>query len=844
MFCMIDKVVDDGVQEKSSNDKNRSPKINKKGKGSPKQKGRGSEVKQNDDVSENEPDSSEATDGGSCPSPNGPIGDGFKEKTMGVNGIREDGLRKQNCAQEDESSTSESHSSDDLEHFTTSWFSGDSNPPTFTFEVDALALVMFLIAVTTRMYRLEEPRGIVFDELHYGKFAILYMKRTFFFDGHPPLGKQLIALAGYLAGFDGNVQFDRIGSKYPNGFPVWSLRAVPAFFGSLLVPVVYHLIVELGLTHKTAVLAAVLVILENSLLTQSRFILMESMLLFFSFYGILALLKFRKLKNKPFSPSWWFWLFMMGSSLTCAICVKYIGFFSAVLAGTIITWDYWHMIADKTISDKKLVLHFFARFLMLVAVPVCLYLLTFYIHLNLLTKAGPHDNIMTSAFQASLEGGLASITKGQPLEISHGSQITLRHTHGRACWLHSHPHVYPLRYPDKRGSSHQQQVTCYSFKDVNNWWIVKRPKKNDLVVSEPVDKIRHGDIIQLVHGMTSRALNSHDVAAPMSPQHQEVSCYIDYNISFPAQNLWKVEIVNKDTEGAVWHTIHSHVRLIHVNSTQALKFSGKQLPEWGFNQHEVVTDRVIKQDDTVWNVEEHRYTKNADQKEREREMGMAEFVPLQPTQLSFFEKIWELQVKMLTVNQENVQDHMYSSEPMEWPFLSRGIAYWISPHSNAQIHLIGNVVIWYSATVGMFVYLAIFLFYILRRRRACYDIPEDTWEKFCVIGKLFLIGYLLHFLPYFFADRTLFLHHYLPAFLYKLLLLVGLIEHVIFLFNYTVKSRMLRRLFYISIFAWLLGALFVFWNFSVFSYGRTPLSAQQVMDLKWKDTWDFIIHRT
>jgi dolichyl-phosphate-mannose--protein O-mannosyl transferase len=48
--------------------------------------------------------------------------------------------------------------------------------------------------------------------------------------------------------------------------------------------------------------------------------------------------------------------------------------------------------------------------------------------------------------------------------------------------------------------------------------------------------------------------------------------------------------------------------LVHVNSTQALKFSGKQLPEWGFNQHEVVTDRVILQEDTIWNVEEHRYT--------------------------------------------------------------------------------------------------------------------------------------------------------------------------------------------------------------------------------------------
>lgn len=52
------------------------------------------------------------------------------------------------------------------------------------------------------------------------------------------------------------------------------------------------------------------------------------------------------------------------------------------------------------------------------------------------------------------------------------------------------------------------------------------------------------------------------------------------------------------------------IRLIHVNTSQALKFSGRQLPDWGFHQHEIVTDKIIQQQDTIWNVEEHRYTKS------------------------------------------------------------------------------------------------------------------------------------------------------------------------------------------------------------------------------------------
>ena len=52
------------------------------------------------------------------------------------------------------------------------------------------------------------------------------------------------------------------------------------------------------------------------------------------------------------------------------------------------------------------------------------------------------------------------------------------------------------------------------------------------------------------------------------------------------------------------------VRLVHVNSEQALRYSGKVYPDWGFYQNEVVCDKNIVQLDTVWNVEEHRYTKS------------------------------------------------------------------------------------------------------------------------------------------------------------------------------------------------------------------------------------------
>lgn len=377
--------------------------------------------------------------------------------------------------------------------------------------------------------------------------------------------------------------------------PLKALRFLPCLFGSLIVPLTYRLALELKLNHKFAFLASLFTLLgkfnlifpkncelikshpffltENSLLTQSKFILMDVILIFLATFGVYLFILFRK--SKIYSSKWHFYLITSCCFLSFAICVKFVGIIWLALCLTVALYDYWWLLPNKTISSSKLIIQSLIYFITFIILPCLIYLTVFYIHLSVLTKAGPHDTIMTSAFQASLDGGLSSIIKGQPLEIAHGSQITLKHTHGRACWLHSHPHNYPITYPDGRGSSHQQQVTCYSFKDVNNWWIVKRPNKNDLIASDPIDKIKHGDIIQLVHGMTSRTLNSHDVAAPMSPANQEVTCYINYNISMPAQNLWKVDLLNKDDTNGVWHTIISNVRLIHLNSSQALKVFNK-----------------------------------------------------------------------------------------------------------------------------------------------------------------------------------------------------------------------------------------------------------------------------
>ncbi|XP_007942533.1 protein O-mannosyl-transferase 1 [Orycteropus afer afer] len=560
-------------------------------------------------------------------------------------------------------------------------------PLVVTADINLSVLALTGVGLLSRLWRLTYPRAVVFDEVYYGQYISFYMKRIFFLDNSgPPFGHMLLALGGYVGGFDGNFLWNRIGAEYSSNVPVWSLRLLPALAGALSVPMAYQIVLELNYSHCTAMGAALLMLIENTLITQSRLMLLESALIFFNLLSVLSYLKFSNLqKHSPFSLSWWFWLTVTGVACSCTVGVKYTGVFTYLLLLSVAAVHAWHLIGDQTLSNVCVFCHLLARAVALLVLPMLMYLLFFYVHLILLYRSGPHDQIMSSAFQASLEGGLARITRGQPLEVAFGSQVTLRSVFGKPipCWLHSHQNTYPMIYENGRGSSHQQQVTCYPFKDVNNWWIVKDPGRYQFVVNNPPRAVRHGDIVQLVHGMTSRLLNTHDVAAPMSPHSQEVSCYIDYNISMPPQNLWRLEIVNRESDTDIWKTIMSEVRFVHVNTSAILKLSGAHLPDWGFQQLEVVGEKLNRayHESMVWNVEEHRYGKGQEQKERELELHSSTQVDISRN-LSFMARFTELQWRMLTLRTEN-SEHKYSSSPLEWVTLDTNIAYWLHPRTNS-----------------------------------------------------------------------------------------------------------------------------------------------------------------
>lgn len=182
-------------------------------------------------------------------------------------------------------------------------------------------------------------------ECSFGKFGSHYLKREFYFDVHPPLGKMLVGLSGYLAGYNGSFEF-KSGEKYPEEVDYTFMRAFNALFGVVCVPLAYYTARDLNFRRATVWLVSLMVLFENSYATISRFILLDSMLLCFTFTTTLCWARFHRLQRASFSLEWYAWLCLTGLSIGCVCSVKWVGFFCTALVGLYTIEDLWNKFGD------------------------------------------------------------------------------------------------------------------------------------------------------------------------------------------------------------------------------------------------------------------------------------------------------------------------------------------------------------------------------------------------------------------------------------------------------------------------------------------------------------------
>jgi dolichyl-phosphate-mannose-protein mannosyltransferase len=240
-------------------------------------------------------------------------------------------------------------------------------------------------ALFTRLWQLQLPPAVVFDEVYFRQFAADYLDGHYFFDIHPPFVKLLFAGVATLL----HLSPEQVGGGDPAGVV---LRVIPAIAGALLVPLIYIIIRQLGLGRRIAAFGALLVLFDNALMVESRFVLMDSLLLLTGFGALSCYLALRRQKGNRR----WLFVVVMAVLIGLLVSTKWTGLAVAGLIAT--AWLAEGIL--RRMNWQRMV----GEAIVVLGVVTSIYIGSFAAHFALLTHSGEGDAFMSEKFQATLVG--------------------------------------------------------------------------------------------------------------------------------------------------------------------------------------------------------------------------------------------------------------------------------------------------------------------------------------------------------------------------------------------------------------------------------------------------------
>lgn len=149
-----------------------------------------------------------------------------------------------------------------------------------------LVFLLYILSFSARVWSIAYPNRVIFDEVHFGNFSDWYLMERFHFDIHPPLGKMIMSYITGLTSYKGGVVYDFANYYKKNDTVFISQRMNPATFSSYVGPLIYCGLRALDVTHASAFTCSLLVGTDSSTVVESRYILSDGLLHFFSALNI------------------------------------------------------------------------------------------------------------------------------------------------------------------------------------------------------------------------------------------------------------------------------------------------------------------------------------------------------------------------------------------------------------------------------------------------------------------------------------------------------------------------------------------------------------------------------
>ncbi|KTW30372.1 hypothetical protein T552_00845 [Pneumocystis carinii B80] len=671
-------------------------------------------------------------------------------------------------------------------------------------------IILMIIGSYVQTYMIDHPSDLVFNEDYIMQLAYNYIKKEFYIDRNPPYASMFYALImriiGYLPVNLGTIK--KAFSLYR--IPRIPMRLFSSFFGILLSPITYFALRVMRFTRNTAILGSLLIIFESSVVMQSRFVFSDSLALFFTALIHLFWRLFESCQQTPFTKAWWAYLMATGFLLGALISTKWAGIFTFFWIGFLACLQLWHFIEDLTITLTTWIKHFLFRFFSLIIIPLSFYIVTFYLHISLLKNASD-DIYLSPGFLSTFDN---RIPKSVPAPVYYGSKVTIRHLNSPYGYLHSHRDLYPA-------GSKQQQITLYLYEDPNNDWLITDSGDSKYEIY-PFSSIRDGSIVRLYHLETDKRLHSHDVRPSLSDidWQNEVSGYGHKGFAGDNNDLFRIEIDKSrsytDESKVIIRAIETKFRLIHVSTGCALFSNNIYLPEWGYGQIEVTCAKSGVYENSLWYIEDNSHDSFSINVEK-----------VSYKKSTFFQKFLELHKYMWEVNFDS-EDAERGTHPFSWLFLRSGILFWIK--KDDQIYFLGNPLIWLSTLAFVVVYGIFKVFVILSQQRGYSSYNDRVYLRYDYLIGTSLLGWIFHYLPYYFMEKRFLLSQYIPALYFSILSICSFWDFVSVRFFHKFQIK----LFTLFIFKIVISVYFIM---APLIYGYS-MKKEHCTFIKFFKTWD------
>lgn len=274
---------------------------------------------------------------------------------------------------------------------------------------------LLVVGALTHFAGLASPRQVVFDEVTFGQYAQAYCcTGERFLDVHPPHGKLAIALAAKIGGFDRSFTFEKIGQPYGDQ-PVFALRFVPALMGTLLPLLFFLLLRELKASPPIALIGGLLVALDNGLLVETRFLLVDGMLVASTLGALVCFLAAQRHGGRGWP------LLAAGLLAGLAAGTKLTGLAAPGLMLFCLAFGLG--VVQAPIPNRV------RQALVLAAAAIVVYLAGWVVHWMLLTNPGPGD-----AFYPTTGRIVTDLIAAQRTMLSANLNLTATHPDASAPW--------------------------------------------------------------------------------------------------------------------------------------------------------------------------------------------------------------------------------------------------------------------------------------------------------------------------------------------------------------------------------------------------------------------------